>query len=255
MSNKLLEKKNIIVTGTARGMGKRMAEIFAQNGASLFAHARTGTEEHGAFCEELSEKNGVQVLPVYFDLRDADAMKEAVKDIRGTGIAIDGLVNNAGITSNALFHMTKMDELRNQMEVNFYGPFLFTQYISKLMVRNKGGSIVSISSSAALDGNSGKSAYGASKAALLAMTICISEELAASGVRANVVCPGVTETDMVSTLPGYIMDRQKEAAFLKKPGTTADIANVAMYLLSDYSSYITGQVIRADGGVTQYDKR
>lgn len=252
---KILEGKNIIVTGTAKGMGKQMVEVFAENGANVFAHARTETEEHKAFCKELETKHSVQVMPLYFDLRDAEAMKEAVKAIRGTKLPIDGLVNNAGITYNSLFQMTNMEELRNQMEVNFFAPFLFTQYISKLMVRNKKGSIVSISSSAALDGNSGKSAYGASKAALLTMTMCISEELAATGIRANVVCPGVTATDMLATMPDYIMDIQKEATFLKKVGTPADIANTAMYLLSDYSSYITGQVIRVDGGVTQYDKR
>ena len=87
------------------------------------------------------------------------------------------------------------------------------------------------------------------------MTMCISEELAATGVRANIICPGVTATDMLSTMPDYIMDIQKEATFLKRIGTPVDIANTAMYLLSDYSSYVTGQVIRVDGGVTQYDKR
>ena len=253
--NELLEGENIVVTGTAKGMGKQMVEIFAENGANVFAHARTETEEHKKFCKELEEKYGVRIIPMYFDLRDADTMKDAIKTIRGTKLPIDGLVNNAGITYNSLFQMTSMEELRNQMEVNFFAPFLFTQYISKLMVRNKKGSIVSISSSAALDGNSGKSAYGASKAALLTMTMCISEELAVSGIRANVICPGVTATDMLSTIPDYIMDIQKEATFLKKSGTSADIANTALYLLSDYSSYITGQVIRVDGGVTQYDKR
>ena len=253
--NKILENKTVVVTGTAKGMGHQMVETFAENGANVFAHARIETEEHKAFCKELEEKYGVQVIPLYFDLRDSDAMKEAIKTIRGTKLPVDGLVNNAGITYNSLFQMTNMEELRNQMEVNFFAPFLFTQYISKLMVRNKKGSIVSISSSAALDGNSGKSAYGASKAALLTMTMCISEELAATGIRANVICPGVTATDMLSTMPDYIMDIQKEATFLKKVGTTADIANTALFLLSDYASYITGQVIRVDGGVTQYDKR
>lgn len=252
---KLLKSKNIVVTGTARGMGKQMVETFAENGANIFAHARIETKEHREFCKELEEKYGVQVIPLYFDLRNADAMKDAIKEIRATKLPIDGLVNNAGITYNSLFQMTNMEELRNQMEVNFFAPFLFTQYISKLMVRNKRGSIVSISSSAALDGNAGKSAYGASKAALLTMTMCISEELASSGIRANTICPGITATDMLSTMPDYIMDIQKEATFLKKMGTPGDIANTALYLLSDYSSYITGQVIRVDGGVTQYDKR
>ncbi len=252
---KMLEGKTVIVTGTAKGMGHKMVEIFAANGANVFAHARTETEEHKNFCVALAEKNGVQIIPIYFDLRDQENIKNAVKEIRGTKLPIDGLVNNAGVTYNALFQMTNMDELRNQFEVNFFAPYLFTQYISKLMVRNRKGSIVNISSSAAQDGNSGKSAYGASKAALLTMTLSIAEELGPSGLRANVICPGVTETDMVSTMPDYISEIQREATFLKKLGKTDDIANTAMYLISDYSSYITGQVFRVDGGVTQYAKR
>ena len=197
----------------------------------------------------------MSVFPIYFDLTDPDAIKDAIKTIRGFQLPIDGLVNNAGITYNALFQMTDMKELCNQMEVNFFAPFLLTQYVSKLMARNKSGSIVSISSSAALDGNSGKSAYGASKAALLTMTMCVSEELAVSGVRANVICPGVTETDMAGTMPDYILGIQKNATFLGTLGKPTDIANTALFLLSDYSRYITGQVIRVDGGVTAYDKR
>jgi len=252
---KMLEGKNVIVTGTARGIGHKMVEIFAQNGANVFAHARKETQEHKQFCEQLAVKENVQIIPVYFDLQDEDAIKDAVKSIRSTKLSIDGLVNNAGVTYNALFQMTNMDELRKQFEVNFFAPYLFTQYISKLMIRNKKGSIVNVSSSAALDGNSGKSAYGASKAALLTMTLSIAEELGTSGIRANVICPGVTETDMVSTMPEYISEVQKEAAFLKKLAKTDDIANIALYLLSDYSSYITGQIFRVDGGVTQYSKR
>lgn len=252
---RLLEGKTIIVTGTAKGMGNKMVELFAKNGANVFAHARTETEAHKEFCNKLAQENNVQVIPLYFDLRDADAIKEAISTIRATKLVIDGLVNNAGITYNALFQMTNINELRNQFEVNFFAPFLFTQYISKLMVRNKKGSIVNVSSSAAQDGNSGKSAYGASKAALLTMTLSISEELAPYGIRANVICPGVTQTDMVSTMPDYISDIQKEATFLHKLGTTEDIANTAMFLLSDDASYVTGQVFRVDGGVTQYAKR
>lgn len=255
VNKRMLEGKTVIVTGTAKGMGRQMVETFAQNGANIFAHARTESEEHKKFCENLVKSEKVQIVPLYFDLRDSEAVKNAVKEIREKKLPIDGLVNNAGVIYNALFQMTNMEELRDQFEVNFFAPFLFTQYILKLMVRNKQGSIVNISSSAALDGNSGKSAYGASKAALLTMTMCISEELAASGIRANVICPGAIETDMLATMPDYIIDIQKQAAFLKKIGKTSDIANMAMFLLSDYSSYITGQVWRVDGGITGYDKR
>ena len=255
MGMKLLGNKNVIVTGTSRGMGKEMVGTFARHGANVFAHARKDAEEHREFCRKIAEENGVQVIPVYFELMDPEQIKEGVKKIRGTKLAVDGLVNNAGIIYNALFQMTDIAEARRQFEVNFFAPFLFTQYIVKLMVRNKKGSIVNISSSTALDGNAGKSAYGASKAALLCMTLSIAEELGAQGIRANVICPGATDTEMLDTMSDYILDIQKEASFLKKMGRTTDIADTALYLLSDYSSYITGQVFRVDGGITEYDKR
>lgn len=251
----MLKEKTIVVTGTSRGMGKQMVETFAENGANVIACARKETTEHINFCNAVSQKNKVTILPMYCDMTSGDEIKSLIKSIRDTKLQIDGLVNNAGITYNALFQMTNMDELRAQFETNFFGPFLLTQYVSKLMVRNKNGSIVSVSSSAALDSNSGKSAYGSSKAALLCMTKCIAEELGASGIRANVICPGVTETDMITTMPDYILDIQKEATPLGILGKPCDIANTALFLLSDYSKYITGQVFRVDGGVTEYNKR
>ncbi len=255
MEKKILREKTIIVTGTARGIGKKMVETFASFGADVVACARTETPAHREYCGQMADSHKVRIIPLYFELTDADQLKNAVKKIRGMGLAVDGLVNNAGITSNALFQMTGMDEARRQMEVNFFGPFLFTQYISKLMVRNQKGSIVNIASTAALDGNSGKAAYGASKAALLTMTLCVSGELAAGGIRANVICPGITETDMADTLPEDIRRTQKEYSFLKKTAAPEDIAKTAAFLLSDASSYITGQVIRVDGGMSGYAKR
>lgn len=252
---KLLERKTIIITGTSRGMGKEMVSIFAKNGANVIAHARTLTEEHADFCKKLEESTEVKVIPLYFDLGNMDDIKEAVKKIKALNFEIDGLVNNAGIISHSMFQMTRIEELNNLFQVNFFAPFVFTQYISKFMIRNKKGSIVNIASAAAQDGYSGKAAYGASKAALLTMTLSIAEELGPLGIRANAICPGYTETDMVSSLPEYVSNSQKEATFLKKLGTPKDVANVAMYLLSDYASYITGQVIRVDGGMTQYTKR
>ena len=255
MAEKFLEGKTVIVTGTGRGIGNKMVETFASRGADIVACARKETSAHREYCGRLADCHQVRILPVYFELTDAAQVKQAVKEIRSMAPAADGLVNNAGVTSNALFQMTGMDEVRRQMEVNFFAPFLFTQYITKLMVRNRKGSIVNVSSSAALDGNSGKAAYGASKAALLTMTLCISEELAAGGIRANVICPGITETDMADTLPDDIRQMQKASSFLQKTAVPEDIANTAAFLLSDYASYITGQVIRVDGGMTAYAKR
>ena len=191
----------------------------------------------------------MQIWPCCFELTDYAAMKEAVKMIRSYKLPVDGLVNNAGVTYNALFQMSDMGEVRNQMEVNFFAPYQFTQYIVKMMVRNKKGSIVNIASSAGLDGNSGKSAYGASKAALIAMTKSIAEEFGTTGIRANSIAPGITDTEMLFTMPDYIVEGVKNSVDLRRVGKPSDIANTAAFLLSDLSSYITGQVIRVDGGM------
>ena len=139
--------------------------------------------------------------------------------------------------------------LRENLEVNFIGPFILTQYITKLMVRNGGGSIVSIASSAAIDGNSGRSAYGASKAALLTATKALSREVGVSGIRSNTIAPGITETEMLSSMSAETIMETAESTALKRCGMPHEIASVAAFLISDMSSYITGQTLRVDGGM------
>ena len=246
---KLLENKNIIVTGTRRGIGKKLLEILAANGANVWAHARIETNDFTDECKRLSEKYKIQVWPVCFEMTDYEAMRGEIKKIRNYKLQVDGLVNNAGITYNALFQMSDMNVVRKQMEVNFFSVYQFTQYIVKLMIRTKKGSIVNISSTAGLDGNSGKSAYGASKAALIAMTQSVAAEVGNQGIRANCIAPGITETEMLSTMPDYIVEAVKNDVDLKRVGKPEDIADTAVFLLSDLSSYITGQVIRVDGGM------
>lgn len=246
---RILEGKNVIITGTARGMGRAMLDVFAANGASLWAHARTAAPEFLDTCRALSGQYGVEIRPLCFDLTDYAAMKAAVKEIMRSKIPVDGLVNNAGITNNTLFLMTSEAVVREQLEVNFFAPYLFTQYIAKLMLRNHRGSIVNTSSSAGQDGNAGKSAYGASKAALIAMTKSIAEEMGKDGIRANCIAPGITETSMLSTMPDYVIEELKSTVALRRAGQPEDIANVAAFLVSDLSSYVTGQVFRVDGGM------
>lgn len=256
-TKKLLEGKTVIVTGTARGMGREMITLFAENGANVFAHARNVTEEHDQYCADLVAKYSVKVVPVYFDLGDETQIKDGIKKIRTEKLPIDGLVNNAGISFNALAQMTRMDEMRKLFDVNFFGPYLLCQYISKIMIRNRGGSIVNISSSSAIDGNPGLSAYGASKAALICMTKCMAAEWGSGEhkIRVNAICPGVTQTDMISKMSETIYNIQLEASALKKIATPRDVANTALVLLSDLSDYITGQTISVDGGITLYNKR
>lgn len=245
----LLAGKNVIITGSNRGIGRAMLEEFAINGANIWAHARNETPDFLQDINILADRCAVTIRPLCFDVTDYEAMKTAVKNIMSSKTPIDALINNAGITYNALFQMSTIDQLRHQLEVNFISVFLFTQYISKLMTRQKSGSIVNIASTAAFDGNPGKSVYGASKAALIAMTQSIAAELGDCGVRANCIAPGITETEMLATMPEAVVAEAKANADLRRGGEPSEIARSAVFLASDLSTYITGQTIRVDGGL------
>jgi 3-oxoacyl-[acyl-carrier protein] reductase len=246
----LLKDKNAVITGCSRGIGKKVLELFAQNGANIWACYRKPTEEIEIYLKDLGEKNGVTITPVYFDLANEEQIKEGFKIISSAKQKVDILVNNAGVTFNSLFQMTSIAKMREIFEVNYFSQMLFTQYIVKIMVKYKGGSIINISSSAALDGNSGRSAYGASKAAVLCSTKAIAEELAMYNIRANAIAPGITETDMVAeSMTQETIQKTIDQTKLKRIGQPSEIAEAALFLASDMSSYITGQVIRVDGGL------
>jgi 3-oxoacyl-[acyl-carrier protein] reductase len=249
MPEKVLSGKNAIITGCARGIGKVMVENFAKHGANVWACARSLTPEFEARCAELASKYGIQIVPLCFDMTNKDEMKSAIKIVMKSDLKVNVLVNNAGITYNALHQLTAEAALREQMEVNFFAPFLFTQYIVKLMLQNGSGSVINVASSAALDGNSGRAAYGASKAALLCATRALSREVGAQGVRANVVAPGITETDMIGSMTEAVIAETVAGTDMRRIGSPTDIADVAVFLASDLSSYITGQVFRVDGGM------
>jgi 3-oxoacyl-[acyl-carrier protein] reductase len=246
---KILEDKNILITGSNRGIGNAALNLFAKHGANIWAHSRTQNKDFIQSCSEIAKKNSVKIFPIFFDLGDKDGIMSGVKEIRNSQYQINGLLNNAGISHNSLYQMTSKEELLTTMDINFFGPYLLTQYISKLMYRNKNGSIVSVSSSTALDGNIGRSAYGASKAALLTATKTLSRELGQSNIRANTIAPGLTKTDLVANLSKEVINETIDSTCLKRFALPSEIASVAAFLLSDMSSYITGQVIRVDGGM------
>ncbi len=249
MSAKVLSGKNAIITGCGRGIGKAMLENFAKHGANVWASARSLTPDFEAHCAELASKYGVQIIPLCFDMTNKEEMKSAVKVVMKSDLKVNVLVNNAGVTYNALHQLTAETALREQMEVNFFAPFFFTQNIVKLMLRNGSGSVINVASSAALDGNPGRAAYGASKAALLCSTRALSREVGAQGVRANVIAPGITETDMIGSMTDAVIEETVAGTDMRRIGVPTDIADVAVFLASDLSTYITGQVLRVDGGM------
>lgn len=245
----LLSGKTAVITGCNKGIGKALLESFAANGADVFACVRRETAEFSDLIHRLSGKYPVVIIPVYFDVANVNEIKSAVKQIAACKKKIDVLVNNAGIGYNALFQMSTHDRLLEVFEVNFFGPFIFTQYLIKLMVRQKSGSIINISSTAGMDAYPGKSVYGASKAALICTTKVIASELREFGIRANSIAPGMTETEILTCIPKEFIVENMHSNGIKNIGKPSEIANVALFLASDLSAHISGQIIRVDGGL------
>ena len=178
-------------------------------------------------------------------------MKKAIKVIQSSKKPVDILVNNAGVIYNALFQMSTEDKLREEFEINYFAVYKLTQYISKFMVRQKRGSIINIASTAAIDANPGKSVYGSTKAALICMSRVIATELGGYGIRCNCVAPGVTNTSMLESMSEQVVEDAIANTDLKRLGDPMDIANAVAFLASDKASYVTGQVLRVDGGLVR----
>lgn len=249
MTSSMLAGKSVVVTGSARGIGAAIVEACAAQGANVFACARKENADFAAGLDALSQQYGVECVPLYFDMCNAEAMKEAVKEIHSSKRAINGLVNNAGIVSEpASFVMMDMGTMRQVMETNFFSAMAFTQYMVRLMQRGDGGSIINVSSIAALDGTPGQLDYVVSKGAMIAATKELAYELASDGIRVNAVAPGVIETDMGRAVSEDLTQEALSRSVFHRLGAPKEIASVVAFLLSDESSFLTGQIIRADGG-------
>lgn len=246
----MVEGKNLVVTGCLQGIGKETLRVFAEHGANVFACAYKQEDSFEDYCEELSEKNCVNVWPIYFDMIDNASIKKAAKVIQSQKVEIHGLVNIVGINKDAWFSMVTYQDLLDTFQVNFFSQIIFSQYIVKLMQRKgTSGSIVFTSSITAIDGNEGQLSYGASKAALIGAMKTMALELGSSGIRVNAIAPGVIKTPMTEKLEDAILESKIRKMDIPRLGTAEEVANLYLFLMSDMSSHITGQTIRIDGGI------
>ena len=247
--NNLLHNKVAIITGANRGIGKSIVETFAENGATIIACVRTLNSDTESWMKSVEERFNVPVTPVLVDLSDDESVKDLVKKIILISKKVDILVNNAGIASGALFQMTTISELRKVFEINFFSQIVISQGISRVMSRNKSGSIINLASTSAFIADPGTLAYGSSKSAFARATKSMATELGPMGIRVNALAPSVTKTDMFDQMSADARDSLIKSSALKRCAEPQDVANVALFLASDLSLYVTGQVIRVDGGI------
>ncbi|MBR4734656.1 MAG: 3-oxoacyl-[Bacteroidales bacterium] len=244
----LLNGKVALVTGAARGIGKAIALKFASEGANIAFTDLVINEAAEETVKEL-EALGVKVKAYASNAADFEATQEVVAEIEKEFGRIDILVNNAGITKDGLVMRMSEAQWDAVIDVNMKSAFNFLHAVVPIMARQKGGSIINMASIAGQTGNPGQVNYSASKAGLIAMAKSVAKEMGPRGVRANAIAPGYVITEMTEVLPQAVKDEFIKLIPLKRGATVEEIANTALYLASDLSSYVTGQVIAVNGGM------
>ncbi|MCM8790490.1 MAG: 3-oxoacyl-[acyl-carrier-protein] reductase [Candidatus Omnitrophica bacterium] len=236
-----------LITGGARGIGKEIALLFAREGADI-AICDVNAETLAATQKEI-ESLGRKVLTGVVDVTKADQAEEFTQKSLDKFGKIDILINNAGITRDGLLVRMSEADWDVVLAVNLKGAFNFTKAAAKIMMKQRSGRIVNMASIIGIMGNAGQANYAASKGGLIAFTKTVAKELASRNVRANAIAPGFIQTDMTAKLPENVKSEMLKFVPLGRFGTVQDVANLALFLASDESSYITGQVIQVDGGM------
>lgn len=244
----LLTGKTALITGAARGIGKALALKFAEEGANI-AFTDLVIDENGEATRAEIEAKGVKCIAYASNAADFAQTQEVVKKVHEDFGSIDVLVNNAGITKDGL--MLRMSEAQWDMviNVNLKSAFNFINACVPIMMKQRGGSIINMSSVVGVHGNAGQANYAASKAGMIALANSVAQEMGSRGIRANSIAPGFIETAMTHQLPEDVRKEWMKKIPLRRGGQAEDVANVAVFLASDLSAYVTGQTIQVDGGM------
>jgi 3-oxoacyl-[acyl-carrier protein] reductase len=245
---KLLEGKVVIITGASRGIGKGIAEIFAKNGANVAFTYSSSVESANALEAELKDL-GVNAKGYKSNAADFNEAQQLVDDVIATFGTVDVLINNAGITKDNLLMRMSEEDFDAVIDINLKSVFNMTKAVQKIMLKNRLGSIINMSSVVGVKGNAGQANYAASKAGMIGFTKSIALELGSRNIRCNAIAPGFIETEMTAKLNEDVVKGWRDAIPLKRGGSPEDVANVCVFLASDMSAYVTGQVINVDGGM------
>lgn len=245
---KLLEGKTALVTGASKGIGRKIAEVFVQHGANV-AFTYLSSVEKGEALEKELQTFGTRVKGFRSDASKFDEAEKLVDDIVAEFGTIDVVVNNAGITKDGLLMRMTEENWDDVMNINLKSVFNVTKAASKIMMKNRKGSIINMSSVVGVQGNAGQANYAASKAGIVGFSKSVAKELGSRNIRTNVVAPGFIRTEMTDVLDPKVVAGWEANIPLKRAGETEDVANACLFLASDLSSYINGQVLPVDGGM------
>lgn len=244
----MLTGKVAVVTGAGRGIGRAIALKLAQLGASIVINYRSSAKEAEEVISEI-RNNGGKAEMVQGDVSSFEDSEKVIKFAVESFGRLDILVNNAGITKDTLLLRMKEEDFSKVLDINLKGVFNCTKHASNIMLKQKGGRIINISSVIGLIGNAGQANYAAAKAGIIGFTKSVAKELGTRGITANAIAPGFITTDMTEVLSEKVKEKLLENVPLKRLGSPEDVANLAAFLASDNASYITGQVINVDGGM------